>query len=125
MLTRSKSLVRLSVAVAHRHPEPETLAKIVACSGRRDLRPGVCHGRVFWGRGGGRVGLGQSVVQYRRSGAQSVIGVFVVADFRPASNVLRFAVRRLVDGSKQGDSMLPLIPAPGACSRAAQEYSIS
>jgi hypothetical protein len=46
------------VAIAHRHSEPETPSKIVADSSRRDLRPGICAGCVFWESADGRVGLG-------------------------------------------------------------------
>lgn len=59
---RSKSLVHLSVAIAHRNPRPEALSKIVAHSSRRDLRHGICAGRIFWGTAGSRIGLGQSAL---------------------------------------------------------------
>jgi len=68
------------VALAHGNSKPETLSKIVAHSGRHDLRHGVCAGRVFWGRAGGRIGLGPSPLQHRRSGAEPVIGVTSAAN---------------------------------------------
>ncbi len=88
---RSKSLVHLFVVVAHRHPQPEASSKVVAHSRRRDLRHGICAGRVFWGFPGNR---GQSAFQHRRSSAQPVVGVIPVADFQLASRILRFAVGR-------------------------------
>ena len=54
-------MVHLFVAVAHCHPEPETLSKIVAHSGGRDLRHGVCAGCLFWRSAGSRVGIGEAL----------------------------------------------------------------
>src|SRR5450759_3674335 len=71
----------------------------------------------------GRLGAERSLVSPARCSACRPR--YSCCGFPASAKILGFVVQRLVNGSKRVDFILPPDPAPGACSTAAQEYSIS